>query len=229
MAALFHAMSYVSGYVVLALLALCITTGLSFAAEVAEVCLARSSPDRANAHHARRRQEHPTWAHVALQLGIWIGALLHAMLWLLDDFPLLVCASGVVAHALFALLLGPFPQLRLQSPGFVLSMLGLAVENWAWYTHFQHHGWEYSGAQISGFFFLYVWLVPLGFFVSVTLDDQLPGCEPLRAPSAGATIATALRGLLDMCRRVRRRQAKDEGADSAADDRLRWRTNTKLV
>jgi hypothetical protein len=59
------------------------------------------------------------------------------------------------------------------------------VEHWNWYSHFSQNYWYHTPTDIIAMFALMVWLVPLGFFVSLSVDDTtLPvsgkrvGCIP---------------------------------------------------
>jgi len=96
------------------------------------------------------------------------------------DVPLLKCAIGVACHVAYLPLMRTFPVLQNPlSPVPIIALAATITNHISWFRHFLAAagtaGGAISATGMLGFFFLFVWMVPLGFFVSmITADECLP-------------------------------------------------------
>jgi len=170
---------YASGYLVLVFLAICMACGLYYMAELAE-------------EYSRLTKKILTHCIQGV-IGI------HVLLLLLDGFPFLATLFGIGLHVLYWQFLKQFPFVDFSSPIFMAACAGLIVNHWLWILYFREE-LQYRVPQIMAFFVPCVWLVPFGFFVSVSLGDTvLPsgthsGGLGMSSESGGKT--SALKGLL---------------------------------
>ena len=96
------------------------------------------------------------------------------------DVPLLKCAIGVACHVAYLPLMRTFPVLQNPlSPVPIIALAATTTNHISWFRHFLAAAGTAGGATSAtgmlGFLFLFVWMVPLGFFVSmITADECLP-------------------------------------------------------
>eukprot|EP00753_Platysulcus_tardus_P016539 PLAT5812.1.p1 GENE.PLAT5812.1~~PLAT5812.1.p1 ORF type:complete len:221 (+),score=86.65 PLAT5812.1:3-665(+) len=182
---LFAILTYLAGYLFLVFATICLASGLYYLAELAE--------------------EHVALTKRLISWAIKIICGLHAALWLVDGIPLFQTTVGIGTHVVFSSLLLDYPWLELTSPTFLLSISCLMVDHWVWMRFLT--GNSYSTPQVFGFFFLFVWMVPFSFFVSLSINDNmLPGGGAARRPAASAKRASMFRAIYDALKsRVPRR------------------------
>ena len=87
-------------------------------------------------------------------------------------------ALGFAAHLAYGWLFQTFPMLKVLSPSFLASIALLVASQYLWVTHFTAH--FHQASHVACFFVLMCWLVPFGFFISLsvnesTLPDRLGG------------------------------------------------------
>lgn len=162
---LFVALVYVSGYMFLVFSAVCLACGLYYFVELAEEYSAAT----------RRLIRAACYAQLAA----------HAALWGYERFPLLPCAAGAAAHAAYLGLLRSFPAVDLLSPRAAAAAVLLVADNVLWLRFFRadvelFYSYRVApGPAVAAFFLLQVWLVPLAFFLSLTINDAvLPNANP---------------------------------------------------
>lgn len=148
---LFTGIIYVSGYILLLFVAICLACGLYYLAEVAEE------------HSSRVKQGITTATLVVL--------VVHVLLLLLESLPWMAVGIGFATHLCYLWLLSSFPILSYTSPQAVASLVMLGLSNWCWLHHFLGH--YHQAAHILCFFFFNVWLVPAGLFVSLGSHDSV--------------------------------------------------------
>jgi hypothetical protein len=102
-----------------------------------------------------------------LALGILI---VHGLFMLLEDLPLVPLGVGMVAHSSYLWLLQSFPFVRFASPAFLCSFALLVASHYLWITHFASHYHEVT--HVLCFFVLNVWIVPFGFFISLSVNES---------------------------------------------------------
>lgn len=148
---LFRWVTIASGYLALLVLALSIAAGLYLLAEVAEEYSALS----------KKVIKYSTAVIVALHV-----------LFLLAGLPFKQISIGLVSHAVYYSLLSNFPYTEL-SPTSIGAIFLVIANHFFWFRFF----FEYYVPlmQITGFFLVMVWTVPLLLFCSLSLgDDVLP-------------------------------------------------------
>ena len=151
MGVLLTAIVYVAGYITLALVAICIASGLYYLAELAE--------------------EHASTARRMLKAALAAVLATHALMLPLEpQLPPTAVAISAAAHLAYAWLLADFPTLRIASLPFLLSLLLLLASHAAWGRHFLAH--YHQSTHVFCFFVLNVWLVPFGFFVSLSTNER---------------------------------------------------------
>jgi len=151
MGLLFTAMVYISGYIFLLFVAVCLACGLYYLAELAEEYTSLTKK---------------------LMWGASISVLVcHGLFFVFEDLPSLPLAVGVGSHASYIILLREFPFLRVLSPAFLLSIAMLIVSNVLWARHFTAH--YHQMTHVLCFFIFNVWLVPFGFFVALSVNEAV--------------------------------------------------------
>eukprot|EP00188_Purpureofilum_apyrenoidigerum_P003512 Plantae.Rhodophyta-Purpureofilum_apyrenoidigerum.ctg36966.p1 GENE.Plantae.Rhodophyta-Purpureofilum_apyrenoidigerum.ctg36966~~Plantae.Rhodophyta-Purpureofilum_apyrenoidigerum.ctg36966.p1 ORF type:complete len:242 (+),score=43.95 Plantae.Rhodophyta-Purpureofilum_apyrenoidigerum.ctg36966:84-728(+) len=158
----FVVLVYVSGYLFLLFAAVCLACGFYYLAELAE--------------------EYTSWTKKLLKVLVAVELFVFLLLWAYERFAFGYCAISFLAHAVYFQLLRTFPFMRPRSPEFISSVLMFVVSNVAWYRFFTtkpevFYNYRLSPMpSIASFFLICVWMVPIGFFVSLTINDSvLPG------------------------------------------------------
>merc|ERR1711988_642667 len=113
----FVGLVYVSGYLFLVFIAICLACGLYYMAELAE--------------------EYPTLTKKLIRYCIWAILALHPMLWIFEAFPFLPPAFGIATHlAYYRLLEMDFPFIELHSPNFIGSCVMMVLSHYFWISYF---------------------------------------------------------------------------------------------
>ena len=103
----------------------------------------------------------------------------HPLFYLLEEqLPLSGIVSGMAAHGCYLWMLESFPVIRPASPAFLSAAALLVFNHYAWISHFLAH--YHALTHVLCFLLFAVWLVPFGFFISLsaneaTLPDRLSG------------------------------------------------------
>ena len=175
--------------VVIVFTALSYATGLFYLAELAE--------------------EYPTTTKRVIVGLIATLALLHCLAFLLSPLSRVSLLLGLLTHASYYRLTSTFPYLPLTSPTFFLSLALLFASQVSWYLtlqpppptpyssytpysqpnspYYRSAHSTYTSPQVMAFFLLFIYLVPLTFFVTGSVSSQaLPSMgERLREGSRG--------------------------------------------
>ena len=160
MAFVFHAVFYVSGYLFLLFVAVCLACGLYYLAELVE--------------------EHTTLTKRIMYFGTCVVLSAHPLFYVVEGLPLMAVVCGMAAHGCYLWLLDSFPFLQPLSVQFLLSTGMLVLSHFFWISHFMTH--YHSMTHVLSFFLFAVWIVPFGFFISLSVNEstlprggQLPG------------------------------------------------------
>lgn len=164
----FDTLTYVSLLLSLAFMALCLASGLFQLAALAE--------------------EYTSKTHTLLKFAVWSVLGIHVVYLLFESLPALYVLVGILSHLAYLLLLRSFPIFYLASLPFLGSCGLFLISNILWYTFFvSYDGLFYSPMEVFCFFFLCVWMVPFGFFVSLTVNENVlpgaPGAPPIASSS----------------------------------------------
>eukprot|EP00741_Cyanophora_paradoxa_P008712 tig00001371_g8434.t1 len=163
---LFPLFVYLSGYIFLVFVAVCLACGLYYLAELVE--------------------EYTSLTKRIIKYSIFGVAVVHVLLLIFDGFPFLGTAVGLGAHALYYLLLKEFPFIQLTSPVFLGGCAAMVLDHWVWFRYFQRV--FYKPTHVLGFFLLCVWLVPFGYFISLSVNENvlpMPGGAPSGSTGGG--------------------------------------------
>jgi hypothetical protein len=162
MPSFFVLLVWLSGYVLIAFLSLSVACGLYYLAELTE--------------------EYTTTAKKVLRFCIQLNLVIHLLLWIWERFPFVYVALGVLAHLCYFMLLKGFPFIELRSPIFLVCAAVFFLDNIGWMRFFFNHPDLLESCELSpvlplfSFFAVEVWLVPLGFVTSLSVNDSvLPG------------------------------------------------------
>jgi len=165
MGVLFFLFGYISGYLAVLFAAISIALSLYYTAELAE--------------------EYPSIAGRVIRYTTIAVVTCHVLL-LIDGLPWYESLVGILSHAAYAALLKNFPFVNLLSLEALLSLVAFIVSHFAWFQYFISHSINREIIPTIGFFFVMLWLVPCGIFVSVSINENiLPGIGPSTASSNG--------------------------------------------
>mmetsp|Transcript_10715 Transcript_10715/g.26095 ORF Transcript_10715/g.26095 Transcript_10715/m.26095 type:complete len:215 (-) Transcript_10715:29-673(-) len=149
---MFTPVTYLSGYLVLIFMAVCMACGLYYLAELAE--------------------EYSRLTKKIIKYSIITVAVVHVLLLLFDGFPWLTTLYGIALHGVYYQFLKTYPFVDFSSPMFLGSCAGLVLNHYLWIVFFRE-AYQYRVPQIMAFFVPCVWLVPFLYFVSVSLGDNV--------------------------------------------------------
>jgi hypothetical protein len=106
-----------------------------------------------------------------LRDSILFVLVLHVLMAVLEEFPLPLIALGLVSHATYFTLLKRFPTIVVTDPKFIASCVLAVSSHVLWFRHFTSADTYYPFSEILAFFLFCVWIVPFGFFVSLSAND----------------------------------------------------------
>lgn len=151
-------------------LALSVAIGLYYVAELAE--------------------EYPSLAGKCIKYATGVVLGLHLIL-MLDGLPWYNSLVGLLCHCVYASLLREFPFINTLSLEALLSVVAFLVSHVVWFQYFtdgMYGGIRYDFLTVLGFFFVMLWMIPIGLFISMSINDNvLPGAGigPSNAASNG--------------------------------------------
>ena len=153
MGVVFWLFSYVAGYITILTLALAISAGLYLLSELTE--------------------EFPSTVGKVLTYSLIVVTVLQLVLWA-DGLPWFECGVELVALAAYASMLRTFPFVQLVSVPTIASIILFLATNLCWLQFFVKS--EHDALSIIGYFVVIVWAVPVGLFISLSMNDNtLPG------------------------------------------------------
>ena len=115
-----------------------------------------------------------------------IGIMVTYVLFLIDGLPFLQVAVGLATHACYLSLFKTFPIIEPLSVSSISSLLMTLVSHFSWFNYFVNQSYHHVSPRFGfmnlvGFFLVWVWMVPLMLFVSLSTADEF-------LPSANASI-----------------------------------------
>ncbi|KAJ8600579.1 hypothetical protein CTAYLR_008164 [Chrysophaeum taylorii] len=143
----------------------CIACGLFYAAELAE--------------------ENSVAMGKILKWTVRVVIGLHCLLLLDGTLPRWSTLVGTACHMCYGLLLLDYPNIDLASPAAAFSAIALVVDHYVWLNVIADHKLLLPFLNLVGFFLIFLWIVPVGCFVSLSLNDlTLPlGIDAGASPS----------------------------------------------
>ena len=162
----------IASYFAVVSLALSVAIGLYYVAELAE--------------------EYTTLSGKIIKYATMMVMSLHVLM-MLDGLPMYNTMVGLVCHACYYSLLKSFPFINTLSLEALLSIVAFIVSHVVWFQYFTGTVYTYGSSimrhdfvSVLGFFFVMLWMVPIGLFVSISVNDNvLPGNGPSMASSNG--------------------------------------------
>merc|ERR1712196_643187 len=149
---MYTACVYISGYLLLIFVAVCLACGLYFLAELAE--------------------EHQRLTKKLVGFSILLALVSHVLFFITEPgLPQVNLGVGFATHLAYGWLFQSFPFLRVLSPSFLVSFAMMVGSNYLWITHFTAH--FHQASHVACFFVLMVWLVPLGFFIAWSVNENV--------------------------------------------------------
>ena len=122
---------------------------------------------------AELAEEYTVLARKIMRFLIVGTAVVFGLLKLVDGFSWWRCLFSMAGQAAYYQLLVNFPWVSFTSPAFIASCCVFVIDHVIWYTYFMPggDGATYPHWSVVSFFIL-VWLVPLGYFVTLASADQ---------------------------------------------------------
>ena len=159
---------FISSYIAVVCVALSVAVGLYYVAELAE--------------------EYTTISGKIIKYSTLVVMGLHLVL-MLDGLPIYNTLVGLACHACYYSLLKGFPFVNTLSLEALLSVVAFVVSHFVWfqyYTDFTYGMVRHDFLTVLGFFFVMLWMIPIGLFVSISVNDNvLPGVGPSMTSSNG--------------------------------------------
>ena len=132
-------------------------------------------------------EEYTRLTKKVLDWSIKTTYVLHALLWIVDRKPFFTVLVSAGAQFAYSQMLRRFPFIVFTSAEFLTSLAALGATHWVWvrFFHETYHSTEY----VLGFFFMIVWFVPFGFFISIAANESvLPGGATVPGAPNGANL-----------------------------------------
>ncbi|ESW98411.1 hypothetical protein KL918_005134 [Ogataea parapolymorpha] len=134
------------------------------------------------------------------------------LLWFFDDFPLKLTIFSLFSYFIYYQNLKKFPNIDLTGSIFLATCILALLNHFLWFKHFNnpyvptiderlnpdfklpHYP---SFTEIASFFGLCIWLIPFGFFISLsanenTLPMSLSEVEPLQSQNNGENVKRSI-------------------------------------
>lgn len=99
-----------------------------------------------------------------------VSVLVAHVFFLFEALPYTALVCGFATHASYLWLLNDFPFFRLLSPPFLSSLALLVLSHFFWISHFLSHYHQLT--HVLCFLLFNVWLVPFGFFISLSANES---------------------------------------------------------
>uniref|UniRef100_A0A7S3VHE4 Uncharacterized protein n=1 Tax=Chaetoceros debilis TaxID=122233 RepID=A0A7S3VHE4_9STRA len=163
----FKCVSWVGGWIAMGVLALSVSAGLYLACEIAE--------------------EYSSIVRKYLNRST-IGIIIFYVILMIDGLPAKNCLFGIFAYISYLPLLATFPFVEPISIPTILAGVTTLGNHVLWFNYFISYEYRRELNQsnhnllagspamgVMGFLFVFVWAVPLGFFISLTsMEESLP-------------------------------------------------------
>lgn len=153
---IFHLLSYLGMLVGAGVLLGSLTAGMYYLSELIE--------------------EYTVLTKKLLTFGTFIIAGIHLLL-LFEDLPLYQTLFSLLTLYLLSTMLETFPNVSITSPSVIISFLAVMINHFSWFSYFttKHY---YSWREVSSFFGICVWSLPLLYFLSLSANEySLPSFD----------------------------------------------------
>ena len=179
MGLVFNGLIYLSGYLFLIFVAVCLVCGLYYLAELSE--------------------EHTSLTKRIMAMAIYVVLAVHALCFVLEPhLPWMPLGAGIGAHACYLLMMRSFPFIQPISAAALAGFALLLAQHYLWWDFFSSH--YHQVTHVLCFLIFNAWLVPFGFFVTISVNEStLPDRQAASAAevySAGGERTKQKSGLL---------------------------------
>ncbi|XP_053797842.1 protein TEX261 [Vidua chalybeata] len=146
-----YVLSWLSLLVQVAFVTLAIAAGLYYLAELIE--------------------EYTVATRRIIKSMIWFSSAVHVGLFLFEQFPALLVATGLFSNLVYVGLLQSFPCLALGSSNFLLSCVLVVLNHYLAFQYFAEEFYLFS--EVLAYFTFCLWLIPFAFFVSLSAGENV--------------------------------------------------------
>lgn len=143
---------------------------LSWIALFIQICIVTLSIAAGLYYLAELVEEYTVFTSKIIRYMIIGTAVVFLLIFLFEDFPLLMIASGLATSVAYFVVLQTFPFFDLTSPAFIASVVLLIFDHYLAFSHFSDV-W-YPFAEVLAYFTICLWLVPFAFFVSLSANEN---------------------------------------------------------
>ena len=149
---------------------------LSFVGVILGFAVAIASLTAGMYYLAELIEEHTVFTKRFLYISSWVIGAIHLLL-LFDNLPLYRTIFSLLTLILLSSILETFPNVQITSVNVIISFLFVIVNHFVWFNFFTTHPY-YSLKEISSFFGICVWMLPLIYFLSLSANEYtLPSYE----------------------------------------------------
>ncbi|KAL8616559.1 hypothetical protein ACOMHN_036591 [Nucella lapillus] len=143
---------------------------LSWIALIIQVCIVTLSIAAGLYYLAELVEEYTVMTGKIIRYLIIATTGVYVLIFLCEDFPLLMVGAGLVSCGAHLAVLHTFPFFDLASPAFIASVVLLVLDHYLAFSHFSDV-W-YPFAEVLAYFTICLWLVPFAFFVSLSANEN---------------------------------------------------------
>ncbi|CAF0746525.1 unnamed protein product [Brachionus calyciflorus] len=147
----FYLLSWLSVIIQSVLITLSIGAGLFYLAEIVE--------------------EYASVARKVIFYSIGIDTLLAFGLLIFEDLPSKLILTCIVCNLFYYLSVRNFPNIKLSSPEFILSLVLFFVHNYWAFDHFSSNYYEFH--IVLCYMTIFCWIIPIGLLVSCSANDNV--------------------------------------------------------
>ncbi|XP_013420801.1 protein TEX261 [Lingula anatina] len=144
---------------------------LSWLAFVVQLCFLTLAIAAGLYYLAELVEEYTTMTGKILKYLIVISTCVYVGLLLFEDLPFSLIALGLLSNGVYYLMLNTFPVIEFTSPTFLAGIALLFINHYLAFSHFATVWYPFS--EVLGFFTICLWLVPFGYFVSLSANENV--------------------------------------------------------
>lgn len=116
-------------------------------------------------------EEYTVFTKKVIGYMIMFTTSMYICLLLFEELPLSCILFGLLGNGAYFLLLTDFPYFNIASPGFVGSVLSVILNHYLAFAHFTSEWYPFH--EVLAYFTVCLWMVPFGFFVSLSANENV--------------------------------------------------------
>lgn len=144
---------------------------LSWISALVHICLGTLALAAALYYLAELVEEYTSTAAKILRYWIWVTIGLYILLFLFESLPTSVILCGLLTQLVHLSILRTFPFFFLTSLPFILGVVMFIVNHYLAFSFFASY--YYPASEVLAYFTLFVWLIPFGFFISLSANENV--------------------------------------------------------